>query len=380
MTRHYSTFVLAPHDSTAAESEEMDSVAVRRFPYFWPRRLQKLADGKGILANIRGSLLAWLQVPFFLFREALAFARVVRENNIGIVNSHWLVPQGVIAAFFKKRYGFVHAITVHAADVFLLNRLPFGKRVARYIVENADLIIPVSKHNHDLLRGMAGRDFKSLILPMGVDVEFFGGSGATKPKAELSVDPSKRTILFVGKLTEKKGVVYLIRAMKELLTKLPDVQLAIVGDGYLRPELEKESLELGNAVKFVGQKSRDEVRDYLQVAEALVVPSIIDRHGETEGVPLVILEAMAAGRPIVATDVGGNSQMVFHGENGYIVREKDPSGIAESLLSLLSEGRASGMGRKSLEIIKDLDWKIVGERYKTAIEQSCRQPRPSHKP
>ncbi|MBI4600240.1 glycosyltransferase [Candidatus Uhrbacteria bacterium] len=370
LSKYYPTWVLAPHDPKASEDEEMEGLRVLRFPYFWPKCLQKLADGQGMLANIRRTFLAKVQVPFFLGSEILAFKRAARKHGIRLVNSHWLIPQGLVASLFKKKFGFVHAVTVHAADVFLLERLPFGKLLARYIVENSDIVIPVSRLNLEVLRKLAGRDFKAMVLPMGVEIEFFRSVLVPKTKADLRIDPDKKTILFVGKLTEKKGVVYLIRAMKEFSRRRQDVQLAIVGDGHLRQECEAEAHRLGlnGTVKFVGQKSKSEVKDFLSVSDVLIVPSIVDRHGETEGVPVAILEAMAAGLPVIASGVGGIPQVVIHGENGYITKEKDVAGLTQALQDIFSEDRLKRMGAKSSEIIGTLDWKAVGESYREAFE------------
>lgn len=369
MTQHFSTFVLAPHDSTAKTEESMDSITVFRFPYFLPRKQEILANGKGMLANIRQSLLGKIQVPFLIVAEIFAFAKCVRNNKIDVVNSHWLVPQGLIAALFKRRYKFVHLTTIHAADLFLLRRIPFGKKIAQFIVDRTDVNIPVSQYNCDLLKQLTGRDFKSMVLPMGVDVDFFSGPPPAGLKEKLHIDPGKKTVLFIGKLSEKKGTVYLIRAMKELLQKHKDIQLIIVGNGYLMSQCEEETRKLGldSIVKFMGFKPKTEIKNFLKAADVLVVPSIVDRHGETEGVPLVVLEGMAAGLPIIASDVGGISQVVHHEQNGYIVREKDVSGIASALISLFSDHRDVSMGEHSLQVIRSLDWKIIGEKYKAEI-------------
>ena len=192
MSKFYKTNVLAPHDPDAAKYEKMESVSVFRFSFFWPKSKQILANGKGMLTNIRQSLLAKIQVPFLMISGMIAFADTLKKTKASIVNSHWLVPQGLISAFFKKKYGYFHAITIHAADVFLLSRIPFGKLLTCFIVENTDIFLPVSKKNQETLESLAPeKKIRSKILPMGVPVDFFSTSEQVTPE-DLNIDVTKK--------------------------------------------------------------------------------------------------------------------------------------------------------------------------------------------
>jgi glycosyltransferase involved in cell wall biosynthesis len=369
MSKFYSTHVLAPHDPGAATHETMESISVFRFPFFWPKSKQILANGKGMLANIRQSLLAKIQVPFLILWGTIAFVRTLRKTKATTVNSHWLVPQGLISAFFKKRYGYFHAVTIHAADVFLLARIPFGKLLTRFIVDNTDIFLPVSKKNQDVLESLApDKKIRSKILPMGVPVQYFDSAEKISPE-HLNIDVTKKNVLFVGKITEKKGLPYLIRAFSDWSKTETDARLIIVGDGFMKSQCEEEvnQLNLASKISFVGMKSKAEVRNYLKNSDVLVLPSIIDSLGETEGAPVVVMEAMAAGKPIIASDVGGISDMVNHDVNGIIVQPKDVVALTKALIAVYSKDCLQTMGKKSFEIIQDYDWKSIGAKYYDAF-------------
>ncbi len=377
MSKFYPTHVLAPHDPNAATHEKMEAISVFRFPFFWPKSKQILANGKGMLANMRQSLLAKIQVPFLMLSGTIAFVRTLRKTKASIVNSHWLVPQGLISAFFKKRYGYFHAITIHAADVFLLARIPFGKLLTRFIVDNTDIFLPVSRKNQEVLESLASnKKFRSEILPMGVPVQFFDSSEKTSPE-DLDIDPDKKNALFVGKITEKKGLPYLIRAFADWSKAEPDARLIVVGDGFMRSQCEEEAnqLNVADKISFVGMKSKEEVKNYLKNSDLLVVPSIIDSLGETEGAPVVVMEAMAAGKPIIASDVGGISDMVSDNLNGIIVQPKDVAALTQAFKTVYSKDSLQTMGKKSFEIIQDYDWQSIGKKYKNAFSNSGFTPK-----
>jgi len=175
--------------------------------------------------------------------------------------------------------------------------------------------------------------------------------------------------LFVGKITEKKGLPYLIRAFTDWSKTESEARLIIVGDGFLRSQCEEETklLNVKDKISFVGMKSKAEVKNYLKNSDLLVVPSIIDSLGETEGAPVVVMEAMAAGKPIIASDVGDISEMVNNNSNGIIVQPKDIKALAEALRAIYSKDCLKKMGKKSLEIVQNYDWKSIGEKYKNAF-------------
>lgn len=367
LTKHFDVFVLTPHDPGTVAAEEMDGIRVRRFTYFWPPKLQRLSNEDGLMANIKGSLLAKWQVPVFMLTEFFALLRLLRQEKIEAVNSHWMVPQGLIAALARKVVPFRHVVTIHAGDIFALRRWPLGRTIARFVARNTDYFLPVSKHNMQVLEELIGEKPRGEVLPMGVDTTYFRPGENKKPLREKLGIPYERMILFVGRLSEKKGISFLIRAMAELNGTLEKSGLVVVGGGPLEPQLVNEARALGVAenILFTGTKDHEQLRDYYAAADIAVIPSIVDSKGDTEGVPVVLLEALSSGLPVVATRVGGIPDVIEDGKNGFLINEKNSPQIAEAIQAYFKNQQE--MTANALATARRYDWTQIGDGYRRAL-------------
>ncbi len=360
---------LTPDAPGAERRERIGSVDVRRFTYCLPRRWQRLAYGLGMRENLRAQPLSRLQVPPFLLAQALATRRLVGRERIDVVNSHWLVPQGLSTALVRgRRQRFRHVLSVHAGDVYMLARLPGGRSLARFVLDRSDHVFAdgsdVSRHLDEL----AGRPIGATIQPMGVRAETF----ATGP----GLDPGERPfddgfVLFVGRFVEKKGIVYLLRAWPRVLRRHPEMGLVLVGHGVLEPALRREVSRLGidRSVVFAGRRAHRDVGRYLRSSRLAVVPSIVDRHGETDGMPTVVLEAMSSGTPVVGSAVDGIPDVIRHGENGWLCRQMDPEDLAEKIVAALEQPPVASFRKAILETAERFSWPSVGERYHETFER-----------
>jgi glycosyltransferase involved in cell wall biosynthesis len=146
-----------------------------------------------------------------------------------------------------------------------------------------------------------------------------------------------KVILFVGRLVEKKGCEYLIRAMVQVQSRHPEAELVIVGDGPLRPLLERLSRQLGISCKFEGSRPRNAVIHWLGTARVLCVPSLTAATGDSEGLGMVFAEAQACGTPVVSSNHGGIPEVVIDGETGLLAPEGDVTVLASHLNRLLSD-------------------------------------------
>lgn len=360
-----SVSVLAPHGTDTKGYEVWEGVEVHRFSYFWPMRLHRLCYGETVVGNVRKSILAKIQVPLFLLAQTLALMRLLWTNEIRVIHSHWIIPSGLVAAVGSMPYPVRHVLTLHAADVFYLKKLPFGAKMARFILNRCDGVVAVSAHVKDTMDGMVGSGTGIIVSPVGVDLESFR-IPLTKNEARQSIGiKAGSMLLFVGALREKKGVEYLIRSMPMILEKRGDTQLVVVGDGPLREQLEglAKTLGLGEYVRFEGWVSHERVHSYYAASDLIVVPSIVDQYGETEGMPAVVLEAMASARPVVGTDVSGIPDVVKHGYNGVLVEPKNPRRIALGIIDLLGSEKLEAMGEAARETAKNYSWSSVAAKY-----------------
>jgi len=363
LTKYADVVALAPDAAGAARHERMGDIDVRRFTYFLPRSAQALAYGHGIRANLRESWRVKLQPPLFVLCQAFATSALVRKERIELVNSHWMIPQGLSTALVAgvgRR--FRHVLTVHAGDVYMLEALPFGRLLARFIVSRSDFVFAVGSHVRDSLDALLGRPSHASLQPMGANVPLFR-EGAGEPTAEARFPAG--FMLFVGRFSEKKGTVYAFRALPRVLERYPDLGFVVIGYGELEQELRDEVKRLGieRAVVFAGRKTHEEIGRYLRSCRVAVVPSIVDSRGETEGMPTVVVEALASGTRVVGSRVDGIPDVIRHRENGWLSNEKDPADLANKILEALDDPDDSHVRRKGADTADGLDWSAVAAHY-----------------
>jgi len=368
LTKYGHVVALAPHHPGAPLRERMGSVDVVRFRYWWPSSRERLTPN--MREQLRGSLLAKLQVPIFLVAHAWSLWRLVRRHAITVVNAHWLIPQGVSAAFVRSitRRRFKLALHVHAGDIYFLARIPGGKALARYVVDRSDCVFADGSHVRDTLNTLLGRDANATVQPMGVDSAAFLSADVN----QALEDHRDGLILFVGRLVEKKGVIYLIRSLPLVLRQQPGIRLVLIGSGPEDSVLHQEVTALGleRHVTFLGHRPHNEIAAYLRLCTVVVVPSIVDKHGETEGMPTVVVEAMTSGVPVVGSAVDGIPDIIRHGENGWLCRQKDPADLASKLLIALQTGQQSSVRRTARETGMRYDWHAVARNYVARLREA----------
>jgi glycosyltransferase involved in cell wall biosynthesis len=371
LARRMDVVALAPHHGGAASRETLGPLEVRRFRYAWPARAQRLAAGSGVMPALRRSWLGRLQAPAYLFAFRRAAARLIASGGFDAVNSHWLVPAGWAVYRAAARARVPHLLTIHAADVFLLQRLPAGRRLAARIIRGAAACFADSAFINAELSELVGFEVGAYPATAGVDAAAFAPRYEPAAAKQLLSWPARPTVLFVGRMVEKKGLPYLVAAMAEVARARPEVRLVLAGDGPERAAAERQARELGleDAVAFLGPKSHDELKLMYNAADWLVVPSIVDRHGETEGMPTVILEAFAAGCPVVGTRVAGIPEFVRDGETGFLAAPKDGDALAAALLRALGRGRAP-FRAACLARAAAYDFAVLAELYEQALREA----------
>jgi len=206
------------------------------------------------------------------------------------------------------------------------------------------MFITVSKFIKDKLVEQGFPPEKIISHYHGVDLDRF------RPDPEINRKP---VVLFVGRMTEKKGCEYLIQAMTKVQSELPDVELVMIGDGPLKSQLEAQAAQSLHRYQFLGVQPPDVVRNWMNRAWLLAAPSVTASHGDSEGLPNVVLEAQAMALPIVSTTHAGIPEAIIHGETGFLTAERDVEGLTEYSLRLLKDidlwRRFSSKGREHVE-------------------------------
>lgn len=276
--------VVAPHDAGAATHEVLDGVEVRRFRYA-PDRAEVLAHRGGLLKAVR-SPTRWPLVPLFL----VAFWREARRVEADVVHAHWWFPAGLVALLLRRPY----VVTIHGSDLHLA-RLPVLRLLARTVLRRAAVVGAVSEALAAEVRQRFGIEARLLRMPVAVE----------RAPTPLPAGPPWRVVA-AGREAPEKGFDVLRAAAEGI-----EVRVDIYGEGTER-----------------GAVPRDVLAQAMRDAHAVVVPS------RREGLGIVAVEAMALGRPVIASAVGGLVETVRDGVDGLLVPPDDPAALRAALQRL----------------------------------------------
>jgi len=276
--------------------------------------------------------------PLLLWR----LVRFLRARRPDIVHTHLI--HGDLYGTLAARLARVPAVvsTKHNDDAFRRNR--FYAWLSRQAARRQDRIITISDHLARFSVEVEGlKADKITRIHYGLDGTAFRARvrDVAGVRAEFDIPAGAPLAGVVGRLTEQKGHTYLLRAWVQVTTVFPETRLLVVGDGPLRGELQRRAhdLGLGDSVIFAGR--REDVPRIMAALDVVALPSL------WEGFGLVLLEAMAVGRPIVASRVSAIPEIVVDGETGLLVPPRDVDTLAQALLALLRDPqRATEMGRR----------------------------------
>ncbi len=303
----------------------------------------------------KGEGINW-SIPFRL-------SRLLRREHIELVNAHdigatlYAAPAARLAGIGK----FVH--TDHSQILTKTSFQPVYRWILRNLVTRS-ITVSLDLEEH-LVREYGIPRAAVETIPNGIDVgRFADAADPAGLRRELRIPGGVPVVGTIGRLTKQKGTEYLIRAFDELSNRSPDAILVIVGDGELRPDLEALAAGLASSGSIVFTGIREDVPELLRLFDIFVLPSL------WEGQPVTIMEAMAAGLPIVATDVGGNAEILHGGEYGLLVPPADPGELAAAMIELLGDvGRARRLGEHArIRAASELGATTMTRRYEAVFE------------
>jgi glycosyltransferase involved in cell wall biosynthesis len=369
LANYHSVTVLAPHCRGTKTHEVIESdgrvIDVYRFRYCFAG-LETLAYNGGILSRIRSNPLSVLLVPFFLTGQLIKMIRLHRRFRYDVIHAHWIIPQGIVAALYRRlsRNAPALLVTSHGGDLFAL-RGWLLRKLKHWVLGSADQVTVVSEAMKPYCTDLGTDSEKIRVRSMGVDM-------TTVFKRDDSA-ARHQGLIFVGRLVEKKGVEYLIRAMKILMRRHPDLPLMIVGDGPDEDSLKSLSneLKLDDNITFAGSKLNSELPALLRSANIFVMPSIVAKSGDQEGLGLVAVEAMGCGCAVVATDLPAVRDTVQHGKTGLVARAADAEDLAAKIETLLDDDALRlRLAKDGNEFARErFDWSVVGADYASLISR-----------
>lgn len=260
-----------------------------------------------------------------IFPKAVYFARCMERSGVQHVHAHFANHPAAAAFVIHTAAGIPYSFTGHGAD------LQVDQHMLREKVATARWVVTISEYNKEFILDVCGRDFASRVqvIRCGVDTQLFRPEEVSR-----SADPARPfTLVCTGTLYEVKGQGYLIEACRLLKERGVPIKCHLVGDGPMRDELaaEIQRLGLGDEVRLRGKMTRSEIAELLRDANALVAPSVPAAGGRREGIPVVLMEAMASGLPVVASAISGIPELVTDEVSGLLVPPRDPGRLAEAL-------------------------------------------------
>ena len=314
--------VLAPSYKGLA-THVVDSVRVVRFRYFF-RRFEDLTHGQGAPNRIRNPLYLALAAVYIVAGQ-IAVLRLCHREKFDLVHVHWPFPHGIWTTILNVANPVPTVYTFHGAELLLSQRFKLVGAIMRWLLPQADAIVCNSTFTADKALSLGANHIH--VIPFGATIE----------PAERTGRAAGRRALFVGRLIERKGLPILIEAIS-LLRKTVDCTLDVVGDGPERHACERRAQELGIAqyVTFHGIVSREQLHRLYAESTVFVLPAIVDRRGDTEGLGVVLVEAMQFGLPVVASEVGGIPDVIVSGKAGLLVPPGCPGPLASAIESIMN--------------------------------------------
>jgi glycosyltransferase involved in cell wall biosynthesis len=330
----------------------LDGVMVHRFRYCL-KRFERFTHEETAVDRVRRGFSNILLSLLYLFFGAWTMIRLSKHECFDIVHIHWPFPH-IIFGVLAKKFGRVRLFSsFYGVEIrWLKKKFPFLIKPFSVLMSKSDTVTAISNHTAQELKGIVEDPIH--IIPFS----------AAMAERQGKTSDMKR-IIFVGRLVERKGVKYLIEAFSRAARSIPH-HLVIIGDGPERSRLQADAQRFGIAdrVRFTGMITDRDLQQYYQTCSFFVLPAVYDRKGDTEGLGVVLLEAMSYEKPVIASNVGGITDIVVDGENGLLVPAANIRALALAIEKMAqSKKLRSTLGRAARKTVDEkFNWdRIVRE-------------------
>ena len=364
--RGHEVHVVAPWHPLVNRPADDRGVHLHFYRYAPIRSLNVFGYAAAMRADVSLRSAAYIAAPLALAAGWRAARSVARRFRATVMHGHWVVPGGVTAAAAAP--GLPLVISLHGSDVYVAETVASARVAARQAFRRAGFVTACSA---DLARravALGAAPERIETVPYGVDVERFRPDLQVRrtQRQELAVDEGTPLVVAAGRLVRKKGFEYLIEAM----ARLPAAVLAVAGDGTLAGDLRERARAAGVAdrVRFLGNLTQDRVGALLSAADVVCIPSVRDDSGNVDGLPNVLMEALASGTPVVTTAAGGILSVVDDGVTAFVVPERDSAAIAACIGHIIENpalGRQIGVAARRL-VDERFGWGRAAERFEAA--------------
>ncbi len=283
----------------------------------------------------RYPLIPKVSMPLHSLLLFLSSINIIKKINqtfpFDLIDGHFIYPDGFAAVLLGKGLKKPVVLSARGSDIHQFTRFKSIKPMIQYALSHAKHVISVCNALKQEILALDINGDKISVIPNGVDSKQFYSVDKNKARKKLSLPHNKKIILSVGSLTPNKGFHVILNAFPKLLQEDTNIYLYIIGEGPFRSSLERqiEALNLTQHVTLVGERPNSELRIWYSAADVFCLASF------REGWPNVIMESLACGTPVVATNVWGTPEILTSPHVGFLV-ERTPESIAKGLLNALN--------------------------------------------
>jgi glycosyltransferase involved in cell wall biosynthesis len=344
------------------------------YDYLPVKAWQVFGYGDAMKGDLHVNLLHALMLPFMMLAGAWKLSKLLREYDASLIQAHWAVPNTFIALagrFLARSRARVFT-SFPGSDVTAIARAgSAGKVLAKVIARSDYLSCNSSDLKEDLVRaGIPQERIELVIYGVDADAMKFDPDARKRVRAAHGIGDDEVLLLSIGRFVAKKGFATAIRAMPAIRASHPQARLMLVGSGVLEPQYRELIAEsgVGEWIDLPGEVKPAQLKDYYSACDIFLMPS--ERY-PSDGLNVVVPEAMACGRAIVSSSVGGNDLVVVDGVNGRLHRPADPQDLADRAGPLIDDPvlRAS-MGRESRRLIDEqFNWNAIAAHYLACSRQ-----------
>ena len=364
--RGHEVHVVAPWHPLVARAPVEDGVRFHFYRYAPVPALNVFGYAAAMRADVSLKGAAYAAAPLALAAGWRMARAVARRHRATVIHGHWVIPGGVTAALAAPSLPLV--ISLHGSDVYVAETVAPARKAAGFAFRRAGFVTACSDDLGRRAVALGADPSRLETVPYGVDTTRFrpDRSGRAGRREANGIGEDVPLAFAAGRLVRKKGFEYLVDAVAQV----PGLVLVIAGAGTLDAELRERARAAGVAerVRFLGDQTQDSVAAWLMAADAAVVPSVKDDSGNVDGLPNVVLEALASGTPVITTTAGGIGSVVEDGATALVVPERDTPALAAALTRLLADsGEADALGAAARTLVeRRFGWGRVAERLEAA--------------
>lgn len=373
--RGHEIHIVLPWHPRLARAAVEDGLHFHPFRYA-PSRWRHLFGYAGALeedVRLRASALA--VTPVAIVSAWRCASRVARQVRATIVHAHWVVPGGMIAALVDGAVP--HVISLHGSDLYVAERYGFARRAARFAFHRAAWVTACSDDLRQRAHRIGADPRRTSTIAYGVDAQRFRPDVERRAsyRRRLGLPDDAIVVLGAGRFVPKKGFEHLIDAFGLAPLASNQTTLVLAGSGDLDRELRTRAERVApSRVRFIGLVSQDDLAGHLAAADIAVVPSIRDEAGNVDGLPNVVMEALASATPLVATPAGGIASVVEDHRTGLLVAERSPAELAAAIARLAGDAslRARIGSAARQDVVERHSWSGVATRFEEVYQRAHR--------